>query len=223
LRTTVNDTRLADFTAEVREFGRDSAMGRDALPKLAHAFARAVADQVIDPAKHADGNDAAARVFAIYAASEGKKSVHDRGPDSYKAQVSKLRQIQIAAAQSKFDFVGDMNRGYVIREKLTKESKKVEPAYAFYVDLAREQNKQDDDLDDAQIETIALPNQVTKEKTVEGQIEKAKKILEDLIAGEKNGLKDTSSEIMIAAEQLHNRLAALLATAYFTKSGQRFL
>jgi hypothetical protein len=95
-----NDTRLEDFMAEVRQFGRDAAEGKDALPKLAMGFARAVADNVIDASKDKDGHDAAARTFLEYCKSEGKKAVHNRTPESLKANISKLRQIQNAAIPS---------------------------------------------------------------------------------------------------------------------------
>ena len=57
---TTNDTRLPDFMGVVR------AAGKDSLPNLAIAFARAIVDGVIDPAKDASGKDAAARVFEVY-------------------------------------------------------------------------------------------------------------------------------------------------------------
>src|SRR5258705_3999538 len=90
---TTNDTRLADFMGMVRELGRDAAQGKDALPNLAISFVRAVADQVIDLAKDQDGDDGAARIFKTYAASEGKKAVHDRTETGLKANISKLRQL----------------------------------------------------------------------------------------------------------------------------------
>jgi hypothetical protein len=110
---TTNDTRLADFEGRVRQFGRDAAAGKDSLPNLAIDFARSVYDGVIDPKPDATGDDAAARYFKMYAASEGKKAVHDRTETSIKAQVSKLRTIQKAASNPKFDFVDVLNRAHV--------------------------------------------------------------------------------------------------------------
>jgi hypothetical protein len=209
-----NDTRLDDFMGEVRQFGRDAAEGKDALPKLAIAFVRAVADGVVDPAKDKDGNDAAARVFSAYCASEGKKAVHNRTPESLKANISKLRQLQNAASNPKFDFVDVLNRTFVIRGQLMDDDQDVKPAYAAYVDIAREQLKQDSELSDDQIDSVVRSSTKTKEKTVEGQLKKAAKILEDLITGEnKDGLKDDSQEVMVAAEQINARLTHMMTNA----------
>ena len=206
-----NDTRLEDFAKVVRELGREAASGKDALPNLAVVFARAVYDGVVDPAKDTNGDDGAARWFKEYAKSEGKKAFHDRGEQSQKAQISKLRQIQNAAANPKFDFVEVLNRAITIRQQAIKDSLEVKSPYPAYVDVAREQLKYDDELDDAIIFATVTKNETTKEVTLEGQLKKAAKILEDVITGEKHpGVKDQSPEIIAAAEQLNVRIGALL-------------
>jgi hypothetical protein len=48
---TTNDTRYAEFMGEIREFGRNAAMGRDSLPMVAHAFVRAIVDGVLDTSR----------------------------------------------------------------------------------------------------------------------------------------------------------------------------
>lgn len=211
---TTNDTRLQDFMGTVRELGRDSAAGKDALPNLAVAFARAVYDGVVETKADQHGDDAAARVFKTYAASEGKKKVHDRTESGLKANISKLRQIQKASElRSKLDFVDVLNRAHTIRQTAIDDDIDVKPAYAAFVDVAREQLKHDEELDDAMLFAAVTSTTTTKEVTLEGQLKKAQKILEDVIAGEKHPhIKDQSPEVLAAAEQLNARLAMLMTT-----------
>jgi hypothetical protein len=208
-----NDTRLNDFEALVDELAEDEASGEDALANLAIAFSRAVADKVIDIAKDKNGDDAAVRYFKRYAARKGKKAYHNRTEGSAKAQSSKLRQFQNAADNPKFDWIDVLNRGIIIRQQAIKDSIAVKSAFPAYTDLAREQLKLDDEMDDAMIYEVIIKGDNTKEVTVEGQLKKAHKILEELVTGEnKHGLKDQSPETIIAQEQLAARLTTLLMT-----------
>jgi hypothetical protein len=205
-----NDTRLADFMTSVRELGRDEAMGKDSLPKLAVAFVRAVADGVLDMDKDTDGNDGAARVYYDYVKSKTKKQVHDRSDAGLKANISKLRQIGIFAGNPKWDAVEVFNKTFTIRADHEKDDIAVKPAYAAFVDVAREQLKQDDQLSDAQIGATVMTTSKTKEVTLEGQLQKCAKILEEIITGEnKHGIKDNSTEVHQASEAITQRLAAL--------------
>jgi hypothetical protein len=205
-----NDTRLKDFEKFVKDCAEDEAAGKDALPNFSIGFVRAVYEGVIDPAKDANGDDAAARYFKKYSAMRGKKAYHDRTETSQKAQVSKLRQMQNAAANPKFDFVDVLNRAITIRQQAIKDDIDVKSPYPAYVDVAREQLKQDDELDDAQIFAAVTTSDKTKEVTLEGQLKKAAKILEDIISGEKHpGVHDNSPEVHIASEQLVQRIKAI--------------
>ena len=207
----VNDTRHDDFIKVVKEFGRDSATGKDALPGLAIAFTRAVYDGYLDPAKDKNGEDAATRTFKVYSAAEGKKAFHDRSEGSQKAQISKFRQLQNAAANPKYDFVDVLNRAVTIRQTAIDDGLDVKSPFPAYVDVAREQLKIDDELDDAVIFATVTKSEVTKEVTLEGQLKKAAKILEDIITGEKHpGVHDNSPEVLIAAEQINARLTQLM-------------
>jgi hypothetical protein len=207
-----NDNREAEFDAFTREKGRDHAVGNDALPSWAIGFVRAVSDGVFDIAKDANGEDAAMRKFKLYASSKGKKAYHDRSEGSQKAQASKVRQLMNAAANPKFDFVDVLNRGITIRQTAIDDGIEVKSPFPAYVDLAREQLKQDDELDDAQIYAAVTKNEVTREVTVEGQLKKALKIVEDLIAGEKNpGVVDQSPEVMQVGELLNTRLSEVIS------------
>lgn len=211
---TTNDTRLSDFKSVVHELGRDAAAGKDSLPNLAIAFARAVADGVIDAAKDASGKDGAARTFDWYATSEGKKAVHDRTETSVKAQVSKLRQIQNAAGNPKYDFVAVLNRAIVVRRDLKDNDVEVKPAYAAFVDVAREQLKHDEALDDAMLDDVVRKGDNTKEVTLEGELKKVAKHLENIITGEKwPGVKDQSPELLVAAENIKVRFDQVMALA----------
>lgn len=205
-----NDTRLSDFMKEVREEGRNSAMGKDALPALAYKFIRAVADEVIDIAKDADGDDAAARVFKAFANSEGNKQIHDRNGDSVKAQISKLRALQKMASNPKWDAVQVSNDVFATREDYKKDGIDVKPAYAALVDVAREQLKSDQQLTVPEIGCLITPTTTVKEVTLESKLEKIAKQLEEIITGEgKDGIKDQSQEIISASEMISVRRGQL--------------
>lgn len=206
-----NDNRQAEFHAFVREKGREAALGKDALPGLAIGFVRAVYDGVEDPAKDANGEDAATRIFKMHCAAEGKKAFHDRSKASQKVQISKFKQLQNAAANPKWDFVDVLNRGVTIRQTAIDDEIDVKSPFPAYVDLAREQLKWDDELDDAMIFAVITKTESTKEVTVEGQLKKAAKILEDLITGEKHpGVQDTSAETHAASEAITTRINEII-------------
>ncbi len=211
---TTNDTRHADFMSTVRELGRDAAAGKDSLPNLAIAFARAVSDGVIDLTKDTTGRDGAARVFEAYAQAEGRKAVHDRTENGLKANVSKLRKVGEAANNPKYDFVDVLNRAHTIRQQAKTDDIDVKPAYAAFVDVAREQLKLDDAMDDAMLFATVTKTTNAKEVTLEGELKKVAKSLENIISGEKwPGIKDQSPEVLAAAEQINSRLAALMVAA----------
>jgi hypothetical protein len=208
---TQNDTRLSDFMSVVRELGRDAAMGKDALPNLAISFVRAVSDQVIDLAKDQNGDDGAARVFKAYAASEGKKAVHDRTETGLKANISKLRQLGNFASNPKWDAVDVLNKAHTIRQDAKRDDIDVKPAYAAFVDVAREQLKQDDELTDAQLFAAVTKTDNSREVTLEKELTAIHKKMEKLITGENsNQLKDQSPELIQAHELIGQRLAALM-------------
>lgn len=215
--STVNDTRLDDFMKDVRELGRDAAGGKDALPNLAFKFIRAVADEVIDMAKDADGLDGAARVFTTYAASEGKKQIHDRTSDSIKAQISKLRAIGKFAANPKWDAVQVSNDVFTAIQTFKKDGIDTKSTYAALVDVAREQMKVDQQLSSDEVAVLVLPTSNPKEVTLESKLEKIAKQLEEIITGEgKDGIKDQSAEVISASEMIsvrRNQLAQLKVRA----------
>jgi hypothetical protein len=197
--------------SEVRDWGRDEALGKDSLPKLAVAFVRAITDGVIDMAKDANGQDGAERVYLDYVKAKTKKQVHDRTDAGLKANISKLRQIGNFAGNPKWDAVAVFNSTFTIRADHEKDDISVKPAYAAFVDVAREQLKSDTQLTDAEIGACVMSTTKTKEVTLEGQLTKVQKILEEIVTGEnKHGIKDQSTELLQAHEIITQRLAALM-------------
>lgn len=211
--STSNDTRFDEFMSNVRQFGRDAADGKDALPKLAIAVVRAAADGVIDLTKGADGRDAAATIYEEYCKSESKKAIHEHSAGGTKANASKLRQLVTFGCNPKFDGVDVLNKAIVIRQKYNADAdlrKELKPTYASFVDLAREQNALDDAMDDSEIEAVMRKNP-PKDTTLEQELKAIHKKVEKLISGDnKAGVKDQSSELIQAEELLRTRLAALL-------------
>jgi hypothetical protein len=206
-----NDTRLDDLKKEVREFGRQAAAGLDSLPMLAVKVAYAAAAGVISADKDADGVDDANRLYEEFFAAMSKKSVHEQTKDGKKANTSKLRQIIIAASKPTCDFPTTLGKVLAARKSaLTLDPKaKVKGAYPAYVDAARAQTQQDDDLSDEQIkEVIQKPE--SADKTLEDLLSTVDKTLESIITGEnKHGIKDQSDEIVQAHGMIRQKLAAL--------------
>jgi hypothetical protein len=209
-----NDTRLADYMKTVREDGRLRAQGRDSLPNLGLRFIRAIADEVLDIAKDSDNNDAAARVFTEFANADGNKSVHDRSPDSVKAQISKLRALQKFASNPKWDAVGVANDVVCAIADYKKDAIDTKSTYAALVDVAREQLKSDQQLTSAEIGVLVLPTSNVKEVTLESKLNKIAKAMEEVITGEnKDAIKDQSPELMQAAELVNTRIKDLMLLA----------
>lgn len=207
-----NDTRLKDYMATVREDGRLRAQGRDSLPNVAIRFIRAVADEVIDTAKDADGMDAAARVFTAFADADGAKSVHDRSPDSVKAQISKLRALQKFASNPKWDAVQVGNDVVIAIEDYRKDQIDTKSTYAALVDVAREQLKSDTQLTSSEIGVLVLPTTNVREVTLESKLEKIAKQIEEVVTGEnKDNIMDQSPELNQAYELVKERSKQLLA------------
>jgi hypothetical protein len=91
----------------------------------------------------------------------------------------------------------------------------MKPAYAGFVDVAREQLKQDDELTDAQLFAVLSKTEGSKEVTLEGELKKIQKKVEKLISGEVKdhtggALKDQSPELIQVQELMAQRLAALM-------------
>lgn len=205
--TQTNDKRLSDLLKQVGKLGEEASLGKDSLPKLAHAVVQAAADGVIDAeTKDAKGNDAAHQIYTKYAASESKKAIHEHSSGGFKGNVSKLRQLIAMGCMKTVDAVEVMQNAFTSRENMIKDSLKVKSAYPFYVDVAREQLKSDKPLTQRELEAIALKDEPNA-KTLEGELKRALKILEGLVTGEnRDKIKDSDALTEAAFQSIRERL-----------------
>jgi hypothetical protein len=206
-----NDTRMNDLIKEVRALGADKAAGGDALPAFAFRLAYAAADGVISTQEDPNGDDDAKRLYAEFTKTWSKKAIHEHTDGGTKANVSKARQIIKAAAKPTCDFPNTLQKVKTKREELDAADVKVKAAYAAYVDAARKQCTQDDDLSDAQIEEVCRKKE-SEDPTVEKILEGIAKKLEKLVTGE-GGPKDDAADTMEAYQAVRRRIAALLHKA----------
>lgn len=211
-----NDKRLEDGVKVIRELGRDSALGKDSLPKLAFKLTELAADGVIDLEKKwseptADGGtrdyDDAEYLFTEYAKAEGKKAVHERSGGGLKANISKARQFIAFGSMTTCDPMDVLERGVAVRKRMMEDGVKAKSAYAAYVDIARFQQGIDTDATNEQLEgVIRKPERAAPE--VEKILRGVMKKLEDLIAGE-NGVKDDSELVDTAFQAVRDRLSEI--------------
>jgi hypothetical protein len=197
-----NDHRAKDFMAEVRELARDKSAGEDSLPKLAIKFADAVHNGTFDMNKDTEtGKTIVHTIYETYGESRAKKAVHDHSAGSLKAQISKLTQIGLAAAKTTCDFPVTLGKVFAVHQEMQAKAKetgiKPRSPYAAYVEAARTQTQQDDDLTDDQIKLICRKPD-PKDKTELGEVERAEKILDGLVSGE-SGLGPCQTPEVIAA------------------------
>lgn len=119
------------FFSDVRELGRESAQGKDSLPRLALRVADAVTRGCATP-------DDMKQVYDEYVTAESKKLIHSDGGKA--ANASKLKQIATAAALTSVQFSDDvLERACQLHADMRKENLKPKSAYAAYVDVARAQ------------------------------------------------------------------------------------
>ena len=222
----VNDKRFNDLIKQVNKLGEEASLGKDSLPKLAHAVVRAAADGVIDPTtKNKKGDDAAAEIYAKYAASESKKAIHEHSAGGTKANVSKLRQLISMGAMTTIDGAEVMQAAFEAREQALSDGLKVKAAYPYYVEVAREQLKSDTALTSDQLKELAEKADTASEKSLEGELKRALAILEGLLSGEnKAKLKDDHELTDAAFQALRSRVevfATLRARAQFFKDAEK--
>jgi hypothetical protein len=209
----INDTRFQDLIKDVKAFGKESAEGRDSLPKLAVRIIRAANDGVIDETKGKDGKDDAMRVFEAYAANDGK-SIYTRSKDSIKSQASKMRVLIRLGRLTNVDGVVVADRAIeFIKEDKAQDKPAFKPAFAAILDVARAQTNPEHNtvqLSDDEIKE-ACTKKAPADKDLEGELEAIKKKLQSLVTGEK-GLKDDSEQVATAYRAIEERLAALITT-----------
>lgn len=157
-----------DFFSDVRELGRQSALGTDALPRLAVRVVRAVTAGVIGP-------DDMKQVYEDYTKAESDKLVHTAKGKA--ANTSKLKQIATAAAMPSIDFEDVLTRACGLHADMRKAEIKVKSAYAAYVDVARAQIAAPNaDLTDDEIRDAMASD--PKEKDAKGFLRAAAKAIE---------------------------------------------
>lgn len=205
-----NDKRFSDLMKQVSKFGEEASLGRDSLPKLAHAVVKAAADGVLDlETKDNKGNDAAAQIYEKYVAAESKKAIHEHSGGGKKANISKLRQLIAMGAMPGIDAVEVMQAAFQAREDMMADDNKVKPAYPFYVEVAREQLKEGRDkkpLTKQELESLVLKDEPAA-KTLEGELKRVLKTLEGLVTGEnRDKLKDTDALTEAAFHAVKERL-----------------
>ena len=213
-----NDKRLSDLLKQVGQFGAEASLGKDSLPKLAHAVVRAAADGIIDAdTKDAKGNDSATIIYERYAANESKKAIHEHSSGGKKANISKLRQLISMGVMTTIDAVEVMQAAFEARNAMIADDNKVKSAYPFYVDVAREQLKQPTPLSKAELEDIALKD-APKPKTLEGELKRAMNILEGLMSGEnRDKIKDSDALTEAAFHAVKERLDKIATLAQRNK------
>lgn len=209
----VNDTRFADLTKRVTQLGKDSADGKDALPRLAMSVVTAAADGVLDmePKHPSKGDptvklDDAAVIYAAYKTGEGKKQYSDYSANGDKANISKLRQI-VKLGASKFDGPATLVRAIELRDVVAAEGGKVLAVYPAMLQVAREQDKLDTPITDDEIKE-AVTKKASEAPELVDYVKGVAKKIEKLIAGEAPGALQCQDEQVVAAfEKLTEWLA----------------
>lgn len=200
----VNDTRLKDFMKDVRRYGAESAAGRDALPHLALRVVQAAADGLIDA-------DDAETVYKAYINADQRRAAIERTPAGRKAQVSKLRQLVALGCLTTVDgFVVITDAKEVLEKAYEKGEGKIKSAYAYFVDVARAQLKQDTPLSKEAMWELVYKGEPNP-KTLEGELERVLKILNGLITGEnKDNIRDDHEDVEAAYHLIDSRLKQLV-------------
>ena len=185
-----------EFFSDVRELGRESALGKDSLPRLALRIVRAVTNGIVGP-------DDMKAAYDEYVTSESKKLVHTEGGKA--ANVSKLRQLATAAAMPTVDFEDVLTRACDQHKQMREEKLKPKSAYAAYVDVARAQIAAPTaDLTDEEIRGVMATE--PKEKIAKDFLRTAAKAIEKALA-----LPDMQSDERELAEVALARTSEALA------------
>lgn len=210
------DALKRDFLRRVGKLGADEALGKDALPKLFIEVAQAAADGLVTVGKKGEKDDADI-AYDRYLANRTRKAEHEQSKDSRKVQVSKLRTAIRAGGWPKGDFMPVLHRAKEIHKAMIDAGEKVVSAYPAYVKVAITQTPMDVPMTDDELRECMLKAE-PEEKTIQGELERAHKILEDLVTGEgKHGLKTEDENVIKAEEMLRSAIATLVQKAELQK------
>lgn len=205
-----NDKRKNELFKSVSKLGEEASLGKDSLPKLAHAVVRAAADRIISADDKDDkGVDIATTLYEKYAAAESKKALHEHSAGGKKANISKLRQLIQMGSMTTIDAVEVMQDAFEARKGMSDDDNKVKPAYPFYVEVAREQLKLDRRLTKKELEDMSLKGE-TAPKELETILKGVMKTLENLMSGEgREKIKDSDPLTEAAFHAIKERLDGL--------------
>lgn len=199
--TILNDTRYADYLSDIREYGRNSAKGKDSWPLFVIRTIQAAADQVFD-------EDKMLEVLTEFCAAEGKKLIHERKASSVKTRKSEMCKVHRAGSLTTVDMQAVINRAAELYAAHNVEEEKLKGSYQAYVDVCGAQLAQPDyELDDAQIMAAMLTN--PKVSTVEQDLKAALKKIE---AALKKQAELDATVTLESAEAAKRSLEAQIAT-----------
>lgn len=224
-----NDNRYTKIKAYARTLGEDKAKGEDALPKLAVAIVKAAAEGYITGVKNIksarkddEGNvimlDHVGELYEEYMEKAGTKAVHERSEDSIDVQISKARKFYELGALPLVDGIVVIDKCHEFYTEVNgvKKNKLSKGAYLFYQDVAKAQchkDNRDAILSDEAIKALMWKPEAG-EKTVEGELKRALKILDDLVKGAgKQKLQDNDERTALARNLINERLAELSKSA----------
>lgn len=205
-----NDTRLKELRAEIREYGRDSASGKDSKMKMAMKIAYAAHDGVI-------GDKDAEMLYTDYVTAESNKAIHEHTAAGKKANVSKLAQIIKAslAAPEVLDFPSTLNRIVAIRESMRQGERKVKGAFECAVDAARAQlEDRSAPLSDAVLDDICAKPESEAKDVLAKLCDEYKRLYSleeksgDELAGN-SGQADVTDNLREARERIGDAITAL--------------
>lgn len=187
------------FMSDVRELGRESALGKDSLPRLAMRTVEAAALGYI-------GEDDGKAVYEEYLTAESKRLVHtDAGKQANASKVKALIKMGLLP----IDAVDVIQRAAEEHVKMRKEGLKPQAAYAAYISVARAQlASPNSELSDDEIRDAMGASQ--KDKTAKDFIRSAAKALEKSLTCE--GMTDSERELAeVALARTSEVLANILA------------
>lgn len=200
--TLSNSAALEDLRKEaisnVKELGREAAVGEDALPKLALKV-------VAWAAAGTFGEDDAKMLYDNYTDAMSKKAIHSDGGKA--ANTSKLRQLLKMGSMTTIDPEDVIERAVVLHKDMRAAKIKTKSAYAAYVDVAKAQIAAPNaDLTDDEIK--AAMSRSEKEKSAETCLKAAKKQLEEALQFD---MQDDEREAAATAlAQVDSALTALV-------------
>jgi hypothetical protein len=200
--TLSNSAALEDgrknYLADVRELGRESALGKDSLPRLAMRTIEAAALGYI-------GEDDAKAIYDDYVTAESKKLSHTDGGKA--ANASKLKAL-IKMGLLPIDAVDVIQRAASEHAAMRKEGLKPQPAYAAYISVARAQlGSPNSELSDDEIREAMGTS--PKDKTAKDYIRAAAKALEKSLTVD--GMTVTERELAESALARTSEVLALIS------------